>query len=140
MQIVYKGLQSSFMSLAWPWSGSSLPHGELVGVLRPGLGPDVVRPQFLHHQLCDQPKPKVWQVDIFAHGWLAGQLQLAGWLADWLSHKMSPDPSLQAEISGGQVCHYFGQVDHQSDVSPSQRHLMAKCDTTSGQVDLLIWG
>ena len=33
-------------------------------------------------QLSDQPK--AWQVDILSHGWLAGQLQLASWLAGWL--------------------------------------------------------
>ena len=68
----------------------------------PGLGPNVVGPQFSHHQLCDQHE--VSQVDIFAHGWLAGQLQLAGWLAT------------------KQKC--------QSDL-PRQKHLVTKCVTTS---------
>ena len=34
------------------------------------------------HQISDQPN--AWQVDILSHGWLAGQLQLASWLAGWL--------------------------------------------------------
>ena len=34
------------------------------------------------HHISDQPK--AWEVDILSHGWLAGQLQLASWLAGWL--------------------------------------------------------
>ena len=36
--MVYKWLQSSFVSLSWPWSGRSLLQGEPVGVLGPWTG------------------------------------------------------------------------------------------------------
>ena len=70
-----------------------------------------------------------------------------------------------AGTSCGQICYYFSQADLQSDVPPTirlqvrltfsqasgqadlwsdvplrQRHLVAKCDTTSGQVNLFIGG
>ena len=35
---VYNSLQSSLLSLAWPWPGRSLPIGEPVGVLGPWTG------------------------------------------------------------------------------------------------------
>ena len=78
--MVYKELQSSFVSLAWPWSGRSLPQGEPARVLGPWTGAQCGQaPQFSCHQLSDQPK--VWEVDISSCGWLAGQLQLVGWLS-----------------------------------------------------------
>ena len=72
--MVYNWLQSSFVSLAWPWSGRSLPQGEPVGVLAPGQGSNVVRPPVL-------------SIDILSHGCLAGQLQLASWLTAYLVSK-----------------------------------------------------
>ena len=39
---VYNSLQSSFLSLAWPWSGRSLPKGNQWEWWDPGLGPNVV--------------------------------------------------------------------------------------------------
>ena len=71
---------------------------------------------------------------LYMAGWLAN----CGWLADWLSNKMSTQA--QAETSCGQVWYYFifGSGWPWSDVPPHQRHLVAKCDTTAplGQVDL----
>ena len=40
---VYNSLQSSFLSLVWPWWGRSLPKGNLWECWNPGLGPNVVR-------------------------------------------------------------------------------------------------
>ena len=85
------------------------PKGNQWEFWDPGQGPNVVRPQS-SYQLSDQPT--AWQVDILSHGWLAGQLQLASWLADCLSIKMSTWPS------------------------PRQRHLMAKFDTTLARMTI----
>ena len=40
---VYNSLQSSFLSLAWPWPHRSLPKGNQWECWDPGLGPNVVR-------------------------------------------------------------------------------------------------
>ena len=40
---VYNNLQSSFLSLAWPWPGRSLPKGNQWECWDTGLGPNVVR-------------------------------------------------------------------------------------------------
>ena len=117
MPRVYKGLQSSFVSLVWPWSGRPLSKGDHWECCDPGLEPNVVGPQ-----------SRVWQVDMFSHGWLVDQLQLAVCLTTYLT-KFQPDLP-QAETSCGQVCYHFGQVDLWSDVPPRQRHLVAKCVTT----------
>ena len=79
------------MSLAWPWSGRSLP----VGVLGPWTGAQCGWVPLLPSQQSDQPK--VWQVDIFhMAGWLAN----CSWLTDWLSNKMStwPPPGSDFDI------------------------------------------
>ena len=88
------------------------PKGNQWECWNPGQGPNVVRPPV-------HLPPTMWPTQrlIFVH--MAGWLANCSWLADWLSNKMSTWPSLQAEISGGQVCCYFGQVDPWSDV-PSQ--------------------
>ena len=39
---VYNSLQSSFLPLAWPWPGRSLPKGNQWECWDPGLGPNVV--------------------------------------------------------------------------------------------------
>ena len=39
---VYNSLQNSFLSLAWPWSGSSLPKGNKWKWWDPWLGPNMV--------------------------------------------------------------------------------------------------
>ena len=38
VQNVYNSLQSSFLSLAWPWPGRSLPKGKPMGVMGPSTG------------------------------------------------------------------------------------------------------
>ena len=43
MPNVYNSLQSSFLSLAWPWPGRSLPKGNQWECWDPGVGPNVVR-------------------------------------------------------------------------------------------------
>ena len=40
---VYNSLENSFLSLAWHWSGRSLPKGNQWECWDPGLGPNVVR-------------------------------------------------------------------------------------------------
>ena len=98
--MVYKGQKSSFMSLAWPWSGRSLPQGEPVGVLGPWTGAQ-----------CDQTPSSPTTNFVtnlkserltFLH--MAGWLANCSWLTDYLK-KCQPDP-------------------------PKQRHLVAKCITT----------
>ena len=132
-QWYHKGLQSSFVSLAWPWSGRPFPQGEPVGVMGPWTGPNVVRPPVL--------PPHIYSPTQSLTGWHFCTW-LVGWptAAAWLSHKNVNLTLSKAETFGGQMCYYFGQVDLWSDVppSPGQRHLVAKCDTTSplGQVDL----
>ena len=86
--MVYKGLQSSFVSLSLPWSGRFLPSRGTSGSTGTlDWGPMWSGPQFSQHQLPDQPK--VWKVYIY---------HMAGWLANcsWLSHKMSTWPPKQS--------------------------------------------
>ena len=140
------------------------PQGEPLGVLGPwtwaqwGWSPSSLVTNYLTNLKSDRLT--------FVHvaGWLAN----CSWLADWLSNKMSTCPCPQVEISCSQVCCYFGHVDLWSDVSPwadtlwpsvillqvkltfgptfgqitphGLKHLVAKCDTISGQVDLFIEG
>ena len=89
--MVYNGLQSSFVSLAGPWSGRSLPQGNQWECWDPGLRPNVVGHPVL---LLASDQPKAWQVDILSHDWLAGQLQLASWLAGWLPTEQSVNCTL----------------------------------------------
>ena len=104
--MVYNGPQSSFVSLAWPWSGRSLPKVNQRECWDPGQGPNVVRLPVL---LPLSNQPKAWQVDILPHGWLAGQLQLASWLT---AYQTKCQPYLpQAETSCGHVCDDSGHID-----------------------------
>ena len=99
--MVNNGLQCSFVSLAWPWSGKSLPRGELVGVLGPWTGAQcgqVSCPPATKYLTNLQP-----EVDILSHSnWLANCSWQAGWLSAYCTK-----------------C--------QSDPPPRQRHLVAKC-------------
>ena len=117
--MVYKGLQSSFVSLAWPCPGRSLPQGEPVGVLEPWTGAQC-------GQVPGSPatnyvtNPKSDRLNFFhMAGWLTNCSWLGGWLTDWLSNKMSTWP-YPAETSCGQMCYYFDQVDLWSDVPPGR--------------------
>ena len=96
MPTVYNGLQSSFVSLAWPWSGRSLPQGEPVGVLGAWTGAQ-----------CDQtPCPPATNyltnqkpdMLIFYHmaGWLANCSWQAGWIP--IKENVKPDPPLGRDI------------------------------------------
>ena len=111
---VCKGLQSSYVSLAWPCSGRSLPQGEPVGVLGPwtgaqcGWAPSSTTPNCLTNPKSDRLT--------FFH--MAGWLANCSWLAGYLT-KYQPDLP-QEETSGGPVCYYFGQVDLWSNVLPSR--------------------
>ena len=126
------------MSLAWPWSGRSILEGNQWEYWHPGLGPNVVGPQFSCHQWCDHLTG--WH---FLHmaGWLVNYSWLVGWLTGYLI-KCQPDPPGRdilcpsvillhlwvrltfgqmyplPETSCGQVCYYCGQVDLWSDVPP----------------------
>ena len=93
MPTVYKGLQSSYVSLAWPWSDRSLPQGEPVGVLGPWTG-----------ALCGQASssPTTNYVTnlksdrlTFLH--MAGWLATCSWLTDYCT-KCQPDPPLSRDI------------------------------------------
>ena len=137
MPKVYVRLQSSFVSLAWPWSSRSLPKENqwecsdprlgsnvigLLVLLQPNICPtqsltgwyfvtwlvgwliaagklagwlaDCLSNKISTDPSCDQisDQPKAWQVDILSNGWLASQLQLAGWLTTYQT-KCQPDPS-----------------------------------------------
>ena len=123
--MVYKGLQISFVSLAWPWPGRSLPQGEPVGVLGPwtwaqcGWVPSSPATNYLTNQKYDRLT--------FFH--MAGWPANCSWLGGYLT-KCQPDhapgrdilwPRVlplwsgwpvvrctpKAEKSGGQVWHYF---------------------------------
>ena len=88
-------MQSSFRSLAWPWSGRSLPKGNQWECWDPGQGPKVVRiPVHL--------PPHIWPTQsltrlISCHmaGWLANCSWQAVWLTDCLLHKMSTLPQVR---------------------------------------------
>ena len=96
--MVHKGLQSSFVSLAWLWSGRSLPQGETVRVLVPWTGAQCGQhPQFSCHQISDQPK--VWQVDNLLT-WLVTWPIAAGWLTGYCTKYQPALP--KAEASGAQ--------------------------------------
>ena len=126
------------MSLAWPWSGRSLPKGNQWECWDSGLGPNVGSLPVL---LPPSDQPKVWQIDISSHGWLARQLQLASWLADcyqtkcqpyplpdrdilrpcvWWSWSHRPDVPLPlVDTAHGQAWNYCKQAALQSDVPPT---------------------
>ena len=88
--------------------------------------------QFSCHQISDQPK--AWQVDIWSHGWLAVQLNLASWLTAYWT-KCQPDPP-QAETSCGHVCDYFGHIDLRSDV-PTHRDISWPSENPHGHHETL---
>ena len=85
--MVYKGLQSSFVSLAWPWSGRSLPQGEPMRVLGPwtgdqcGWAPSSPATNYVTSPKSDRLK--------FLH--MAGWLASCSWLAGYLT-KCQPEP------------------------------------------------
>ena len=61
---VYNRLQSSFLSLAWPWSGRSLPQGEPVGVLGPWNGAQCGRAPVHPKWIPDTPTPHTDLIDV----------------------------------------------------------------------------
>ena len=124
MPIVYNGLQSSFVSLAWPWSDTSLPKGSQWECWDPGQGPNMVRPP-------DLLPPTIWPTHNLTGWyfvtWLVGWPIVAGKLPGWLmSIKQNVKLTPQAQTSCDQVCDYFGHTDLWSDVPPT--------DTFHGQV------
>ena len=97
--MVYKGLQSSFVSLAWPWSGRSLPKenqwecwGPLTGA-QYGWAPSSPTTNDVTNLKSDRLT--------FLH--------MAGWLAN---------------------CRWLAGYLKKVNLTPRQRHLVAKCDTT----------
>ena len=76
--MVNKGLQSSFVLFAWPWSGRSLPQAEPVGVLGPWTGTQCGQaPSSPTTSYVTNPKPNRLT---FLH--MAGWLANCHWLAD----------------------------------------------------------
>ena len=124
MPTVYKGLQSSFLSLAWPWSGRSLPQGQPVGVLGPwtgaqcGWAPSSPATNYLTNLKSDRLTFFTWLV-----GWPVA--------ADWLA--ISQNVSLTLPLCKHLVAKCITTVVR---CTLRQRDLVAKCDTTSGQVDI----
>ena len=108
--MVYEGLQSSFMSLAWPWSGRSLPTGKPVGVLRTwtgahcGQAPSSPTTDYVTNLKSNR------LIFVQMAGWMTNCSWLAVWLSCYLT-KYQPDPTPQmypqAETSCGQVWCYF---------------------------------
>ena len=125
--MVYNGLQSTFVSLAWLWSGRSLSLGETVRVLGPwtwaqcGQAPCPHTTNYLTNLQPDRL--------IFCHmaGWLANCSWQTGWLADCLLNKMSTWPSPGRDIFWPCVWLLWS---HRPVVrcipTPLERHLVAK--------------
>ena len=76
--MVYKWLKRSFVSLAWPWSGRSLPLGQPVGVLGPCTGTQ-----------CGQApssSPPTWSLTGWHFvTWLVGCPIAASWLTSYFT-------------------------------------------------------
>ena len=89
-KVIY-GLQSTFVSPAWPWSGRSLPKGNSGSAWTLDWGPMWLGSQTPAINYLTNLEPDRL---IFCHmaGWLANCIWKAGWLADCLLNKMSTDP------------------------------------------------
>ena len=108
MPKVYNGLQSSFVSLAWPWSGRYLPKGNQWECWDPGLGPNVVQLPVLPPY--DQTQSLTgWYFITWLVGWPIAAGNLAGWLTAYQT-KMSTLPPKE-ETSCGHVCDDLGHID-----------------------------
>ena len=107
--MVYSGLQSSFVSHAWPWSGRSLPNGSQWECWDPGLGSNVVRLPVLPPS--DQPKAQSligWYFVTWLVGWQIAAGKLAGWLtAYWTKCQLYPPPGRHLVA----MCDGFGHID-----------------------------
>ena len=108
---VYNRLQSSFVSLAWPWSGRSLPKGNQWECWC-GWAPS-------------PPAPNIWPTQSltgwYLVTWLVGWPSAAGWLAGWLPIEQNINLTvLQGDTCCGHVCDYFGYKDLWSDVTLSR--------------------
>ena len=133
--MVYNRLQSSFVSLAWPWSGRSVPKGNQWEARTLDWGPICWAPSSpTTNDVTNLKSDRL----TFLH--MAGWLANCSWLADWLSNKMLTWPpggdilwpsgyhftfgsgwplvrwTLPTETSCGQVCYYCSQVALWSDV------------------------
>ena len=92
MPKVYNRLQSSFVSLAWPWSGMSLTKGNQWECWDPRLGPNVVGllvllpPNFRPIQSLTG-----WYFVTWLVGWPIAVGKQAGWLTVY-QIKCQPDP------------------------------------------------
>ena len=107
---VYNGLQSSFVSLAWPWSGRSLPKGNQWECWDPGLGPNVVRlPALLPPNIWPTQSLTGWHFVRWLVGWPIAAGKMAGC---WLPIKQNANMTLpQTETFCGQVCDSFDHKD-----------------------------
>ena len=118
MPNVYNRLQSSFLSLALPWSGRSLPKGNQWECWNPGLGPNAVGlPSPPATKYLTNPKP-----DRLISCHMAGWLVNCTWQARWLAHcyciKCQPDPpprEIHVLVMGVNT---FGHKDLWSDYPP----------------------
>ena len=77
------------------------------------------------------PPPTMWPTQS------QGDICANGWLAEGYLTKGQPDPPLKQRHLVAKCVTTFGQVNLWSDVPPGQRYLVAKCHTIShvGQVD-----
>ena len=124
--MVYKGLQSSFVSLAWPWSGRSLPKREWVGVLGPwtgvqcGWAPSSPTINFVTNLKSNRLTFVHMAGSLANCSWLTGYLSMSTWPSSWERHLVAKCDTTalldqvdlwsdvpQAETSCGQVWYYF---------------------------------
>ena len=92
MPKVYNRLQSSFLSLAWPWSGRSLPKRNQWECWDPGLGPNVVGlPGHLPPNMWPTQSLTSWYLVTWLVGWPIAAGKLDGWLTAY-DTKYQPDP------------------------------------------------
>ena len=136
------------MSLAWPWSGMSLPQEETVGVLGPWTGAqygwDPSSPTTNYLTTLKSDRLTFFHMTV----WLAN----CSWLTAYLTKcQLEPPPGRDilwpsfVTTLARLTCGHMSALDRHLVVkcvttlvrcTPRQRHLVVKCDTTSGQVDI----
>ena len=120
------------------WSEVPTPHDE-------ALGQDAIWTAFWTLVRCAPSRDILWPSVILL--WISlpfGQMYPPGWGfgSGWILVRLTFGQMYPWQTSCDQVWYYFGSVWHLvrspgqddiwSDITPGQRHLVAKCDTTTG--------
>ena len=97
MPNVYKGLHSSFVALAWSWSGRSFPQGEPAGVLVPWTGAECDQAPcspFTNYSELRSTRPNL--VSVLATRCLYGgyMTERSTWHKGWPNVKLTRDASM----------------------------------------------